>query len=152
MGKYGRKQPYYYPRGRDQKIAMIEKALLGDIVSTEDDDKTVDAIGTSTFSDFFQINVADADGNPHIWLNDTISSIISVNGVAPTTGLSSEISFEDSEGNTDGKITFVDGVATIFISGTSQSWDGEAITFAFADMTLNGNTVATGNFVYTFGI
>ena len=151
MGKYGRQRPYYHAEGADEKIEMISKALMNDIVSTEDADKTVDAVGTSTFSDVFTIQVEDSDGSPHVWLNDTIDSIISVDSVSPTSGLSSAVSFEDSAGNSDGKITFKNGVATVKISGTEQDWDGEAITFAFANMTINGNAISTGDFVYTFG-
>ena len=87
------------------------------------------------------ISLMDAAGDVHTWLNKAIA-----NGVAIADNSSAGTATIPST-----TLTFVNGVATVVISGDAQTWAAnETDTLTIANATVMGYTVTGGTSVETF--
>jgi hypothetical protein len=121
------------------EIAAIGNGMTGNIVLSF---KTTDtkSAGSTAWTKTVIVEAKDSQGNLHTWLNQSFTTRLSIADTS-TAGTASIASTT---------ITFVDGVATIVISGSANAWvAAETATLTIANITLNGYTITGGTHVIT---
>lgn len=144
IDKFGRYKPYYYNRKHfDGVLDSVISALSGNALSLDwldDSDESVASDALETWDITDRLAILDANGDVATWVNATIASILSKDG--DTTGWD----FEDSAGNSDGTITFVNGIATVrHYADESSTWADTTKSIAVADITIAGQTLSTSD-------
>lgn len=120
---------------------LMGEALSGDMVLEISPETIAPEPTAAAWSQTVTLTLKDADGNTHRWLNGAFTTIASV-ADGSTAGTA-------SIGSTT--VTFVNGVATVVLSGDAAAWlDTETATLTIANLTIAGYTVTGGTCVVTF--
>lgn len=124
----------------DSDRGVMAKAMCGDMVlaiapATADLEATAEA-----WQQNVTLTLKTAGGAVHSWFNGTIAAKASA-GDTSTAGTA-------AVGSAD--LTFVNGVATVVLSGDAAAWlADETATLTIANLTIMGYTVAGGTCVVT---
>lgn len=122
-------------------IDLIEDGLAGDLV-LDISPETVAPVPTSeAWTRNVVLTMKNTAGKTHTWLNQAFTTTLAIanTSVAGTATIVSTT------------LTFVNGAATIVISGDAEDWlDTETDTLTVSSMSILGHTVAGGTSVETF--
>lgn len=121
------------------EIIAIGNGMIGNIVLSFKTTNTQNAT-TSAWTKTLIVEARDSAGNIHTWLSQAFATRLSIadTSVAGVATIPSTT------------ITFVDGVATITITGPAANWlNAETVTLTIANITLNGYTITGGTHVIT---
>ena len=122
-------------------IALLNTAIQGDIVLDISPTTVAPAPTSSAWTRDVVLTLQNAAGDTHTWMNAAFTTTLSI-GDTSTAGTASIVSTT---------LTFVNGVATIVVSGDAQDWlDTETDTLTVANITVMGYTVTGGTSVETF--
>ncbi len=122
-----------------KEIAALGDGMVGKIALSFKTTDTKTAT-TEAWTKTLIIEAVNPDGDVHTWLNQSFTTRLSIADTS-TAGTASIVSTT---------ITFVDGVATIVISGSAHAWvAAETVTLTIANITLNGYTITGGTHVIT---
>lgn len=126
---------------QNTEMDMMKKAMSGNMALAISP-ATVAPVPTSeAWTRTVTVSLNDSSGNRHTWFNAAIASKASI-GDTSSAGTASIASTT---------ITFVDGLATIVVSGDAKAWaDEETDTLTIANLTILGHTVTGGTSVETF--
>lgn len=122
---------------------MVKKALVGDVVISVSVSAVTAVATTSAWTRSTYVYAKDADGNVHRWLSDTFANILAIADTAAASTATASI--------TTSTITFVDGIATVTVSGTQGTWaSGDTDTLTVKPMNIGAATTATATSVQTW--
>lgn len=121
-------------------IKTLQTAMLGDFkIAIEP--KTIDLEATEKiWSKEIKVSLVDTKGDVHTWFTKDVVTGVSVedNSVAGTATIDSTT------------LSFVDGVATVIVSGGATAWlKDETVTVTVANASVNGITATGGTCVIT---
>lgn len=120
---------------------LYESAMSGDLVFTVSPATVAPAPTSSAWTRTVTVTLETAAGADHIWFDKAITTGVSIADTS-TAGTASIPSTT---------LTFVDGVATVVVSGDAADWlDTETDTLTVAQATILGYTVAAKTSVETF--
>ena len=123
----------------EDRIMMI-RAMCGDMVATISPTTVTPVPTASAWTRTVTVTLYDADGNIHKWFNKAVATGVSI---ADTGGGTASIPSTT--------LTFVNGVATVVVSGTAATWaNSETDTLTIANLSIVGETVTGGTSVETF--
>lgn len=121
--------------------SIVEDAIQGDIVLDISPTTVAPVPTSSAWTRNVVLTLQNAAGETHTWCDMAFTTTLSV-GDTSTAGTATIVSTT---------LTFVNGVATIVVSGDAQDWlDTETDTLTIANMTIMGYTVTGGTSVETF--
>ncbi len=124
-----------------QELALRDKAMAGDIVFVVTPAAVAPLPTSSAWTRNVVVEVQTAAGEVHTWLNDAITSGLSIADDS-TAGTASIVSTT---------LTLVNGRAVVVVSGDAQDWlDTETDTLTVAEATILGYTILTKTSVETF--
>jgi len=120
---------------------LYEAAMSGDIVFTVSPATLVSDPISEAWTRTVTVTVETAAGLDHIWLDQAIATGVSIANTS-TAGTATIPSTT---------LTFVDGVATVVVSGDAEDWlNTETDTLTVAEATILGYTIAAKTSVETF--
>ena len=122
-------------------LYLIYKALAGDIVLAISPATVAPKPTAAAWTRTVTITLKTAAGETHEWFNKAIATGVSIadSSTAGTATIPSTT------------LTFVDGVATVVVSGDAQAWlNSETDTLTVANATILGATITGGTSVETF--
>lgn len=122
------------------EIDLRDKAMAGDMVFVVTPATTTRAATSATWTRTVRVELQNAAGKRHTWFNKAITSGVSIADTS-TAGTASIASTT---------LTFVDGVASVVITGDAAAWlAAETNTLTIAAATIMGYTVASKTSVET---
>lgn len=128
------------PEIRDE-IALRDKAMAGDLIFVVTPATVTPAPRATAWTRTVKIALKTSAGEIHTWFNKAITSGVSIADTS-TAGTASIPSTT---------LTFVEGEASVVISGDAQDWlNTETDTLTVAQATILGYTVASKTSVETF--
>jgi hypothetical protein len=123
-----------------KRLTQLQKAASGDIVFVASPATKTRAATTAAFTRTVDISLQSADGEIHEWFNKAITSGVSVSK-SSTAGAATIPSTT---------LTFVNGVASVVLSGTAAAWlADDTNTVTVAQASIMGTTVASVTSVET---
>lgn len=124
-----------------ERLALVEKALAGDILWVCNPATVTGVSGAHALSRTVVVTLETAAGEVHDWFSKAIATGVSIADDA-TTGVATIPSTT---------LTIKNGRGTVVVSGTSAAWAGtETDTLTVAQATILGYTVAAKTSVETF--
>ena len=128
------------PEVRDQ-IKLRDKAASGDMLFVVTPATTTRAATAAAFTRTVTVHLETAAGEIHNWFSKAITSGVSV-GDTSIAGAASIVPATT--------LTFVNGVATVVLTGTAAAWlEDETNTVTAAQATILGYTIAAATSVET---
>lgn len=122
-------------------LENLASAMAGDLVFVVSPATLVSKPTSSAWTRTVTITLQNAAGYVHKWFNKAIATGVSIADTS-TSGTASIPSTT---------LTFIEGVATVVISGDAQAWlNAETDTLTIAAATILGYTVASKTSVETF--
>ena len=128
------------PQLRDE-ISLRDKAMVGDIVFTITPATVAPAPTGEAWTRDVVVEVQDASGNTHTWLNKDYATSIAIADTS-TAGTASIASTT---------LAIVEGRAVVTVSGDAVAWlNAETDTLTVSNITVMGYTVTGATSVETF--
>lgn len=120
---------------------LYEGAMSGDMAFSVSPATVAPVPTAAAWTRNVTINLVDSNDLTHIWFNQAIATGVSI----------ADTSTAGTASITSTTLTFVNGVATVVVSGTEAAWlDTETDTLTIAEATILGNTIAAATSVETF--
>jgi hypothetical protein len=130
-----------FARELREEMAVYEKAMCGDLVFVVSPATVAPAPTSDAWTRTVSVQLETASGDLHTWFNKAITSGVSIADTS-TAGTATIPSTT---------LTFVNGRATVVVSGDAQDWlNTETDTLTVAAATILGYTVASKTSVETF--
>lgn len=119
---------------------LTQRAMCGDMVLVISPTSVTPAPRTTLWTRNVTVTLKDSDGNTHRWFTGAFAQVLSI---ADAGGGTATIATST--------IYFVNGVATVTISGDAATWaNAETDTLTISDISILGYVLAGGTSVETF--
>jgi hypothetical protein len=125
----------------NRELALRDDALAGDMLFVVSPATVTPAPTSAIWTRTVIVELQNANGEVHHWFNKAITSGVSIANTSSAGTATIPAT----------TLTFVDGKATVVVSGDAESWlNSETDTLTVAEATILGYTIAAKTSVETF--